>query len=109
MVSTKQDIIIEQGATYHTDFALLNSNNEPLLVAGLEAQSQMRRDFESVAHFDFTCTLTNGNLSHDMPAALTRTIELGRYLYDIEISNDQDNVIRVIEGVVTVMGEISHD
>jgi len=109
-VSTKQNIIIEQGTTFHQDFLLLNANNEPLPVSGLTAKSQIRKSYTSNTVYDFEVTLTDGNLSLDMTAANTLLIEPNRYLYDIEVTTTiTDQIVRIIEGIVTVTGNVTRE
>jgi hypothetical protein len=106
MPSTKINLLLEQGATFHYETTLNDANSEPLSVTGFSADAQMRKHFESNTAYSFDLTLADGLLTMDMANTVTATIEPGRYVYDVYFS-DSNTVSRVLEGIVTVTGQVT--
>jgi hypothetical protein len=64
----------------------------------------MRRSFYSANAITFSATIVdaaNGNVQISLTAAETANIKDGRYVYDIEATNNT-TVKRIIEGLITV-------
>jgi hypothetical protein len=103
-MSTKANIVIEQGATFSLDITLRDAFDEALDVTGFTGRGQMRRSYDSINAVSFAVTLTTGNLNLSLPAANTAAIVAGRYVYDVELISN-NNVSRVLEGIVNVKPE----
>ena len=103
-MAIKANIIIDQG----TDFsALIDVETETANVfdlTGYTANAQMRKSYSSTSATTFTCSHNGelGQISMNLDKTVTTLLEPGRYLYDIEITSSGGQVIRVVEGTVTV-------
>lgn len=106
-MSTKAHIIIEQGATYASTIELLDENDEPVDVTNYTARGQIRRHYSSLNAVNFTTSLANGSLVISLTANQTANMLYGRYVYDIELVDPVNTVVRILEGIVTVTPEVT--
>lgn len=106
-MAQKANITIDQGATFSSGIDLLNDNDEPVDVTNYVARGQIRKHYTSTNAVSFTTTLSNGSLVISLTAAQTANIVSGRYVYDIELVDPSNTVIRILEGIVTVTPEVT--
>jgi hypothetical protein len=107
-VAQKVNIVIDQGTTFNTDFTFTDEVGDRINFSSYAGSSQMRKSPFSTTAFDFTVALANnGIVSLSMNAATTSSITAGRYLYDVEVTDPNGVVSRVVEGIVTVTPEIT--
>jgi hypothetical protein len=107
-MAQKVNIVIDQGATFNTDFTFTNDVNDPIDFTGYTGRSQMRRSYLSSTSYTFTVSLTTiGIVSLSMSANTTSAVPAGRYLYDLEVQDSNDVVSRLVEGIVTVTPEVT--
>lgn len=106
------ELSIDQGATFKTQLELKNDVGESMNLVSYSIRSQMRRSPTSGnATATFLCTQidgANGLLQISMTAANTANIRFGRYMFDVEAENT-DEVVRLLEGIVTVMPGVTRD
>jgi hypothetical protein len=108
-MSTKANIIIEQGTTFNVPLTLNDINGNPLVVTSLTANAEMRRYYNAVNSTSFTTTLANGTLTLSMTAEATSNLYPGRYVYDVIVTDTtSNNISRIAEGVVTVKPSVTH-
>ena len=70
----------------------------------------MRKSHSSLNFVELDVSITNitgGNITISKSATATSGITAGRYVYDVEIFNNAGNVKRIIEGVATVLPEVT--
>ena len=101
------ELYIDQGATFESVITLTDDvTNANLNIANYIVSSQMRRSYYSAnASANITCILSNpyeGEVTLSLTAAQTASIKAGRYLFDVYTTNQSNNVIRVLEGIITV-------
>ena len=106
-MAQKANITIDQGATFSSGIDLLDDNDEPVNVTNYVARGQIRKHYTSSNAVNFTTTLSNGSLVISLTAAQTANIVSGRYVYDIELVDPSNTVIRILEGIVTVTPEVT--
>lgn len=108
-MSTKANLIIDQGATYNTTVTLTDSNGDVINLTGYSGAAQMRKSYTSSTAYSFDVLIgsTNGTITLSMAANTTAGIPGGRYLYDVELTDTAQNISRVFEGIVTVNPNIT--
>jgi hypothetical protein len=106
MVSTKFNLNVEQGATFHVEATLLNANDEPLSVTGFTSNAQIRKSSFSNTAYPFDVTLEDGLITLAMDANTTSELEPGRYVYDVYMY-DANSSVRIFEGLVTVSAQVT--
>lgn len=70
----------------------------------------MRKSYYSSSYNNFTVTIPtplSGNINMTMTAANTANLSAGRYVFDLEIQSPTNDVTRVIEGIVTVLPNVT--
>jgi hypothetical protein len=108
-MSTKANLVIDQGSTFSTDLLLEDENGDYLQLSGYTANSQIRKWYTSstpAATFTTTINSNTGIVSLSLTANQTSNLVSGRYVYDVEV-NDGAIVSRVVEGVVTVTPQVT--
>lgn len=103
----KVNLVIDQGTNFNTIIELTDQNNDSLNVTGYTARAQLRKHYLSVNSVSFTTTLSNGQLILSLNHVQTANIVAGRYVYDAELVDASNTVIRLVEGIVTVTPEVT--
>jgi hypothetical protein len=105
MAAGYQNLYLEQGTTWSTTITLddvyLNTYN----LVGYTASSQMRSSYYSAnttAVFTTTINANVGTVTLSLSAPTTANIAPGRYVYDTIIKDSNNNVTRILEGIVDV-------
>lgn len=103
MAYTK-NLVIDKGTTFIEYINYIDNSKNPISLQGYTVAGQMRRSFYSANAITFSASIVdaaNGNVQISLTAAETANIKDGRYVYDIEATNNI-TVKRVSEGLVTV-------
>ena len=103
------NLVIDQGTTFSVIIGYDDLAGNPVDLTGYTARSQMRKSYYSSNATSFTANISSaidGEITLSLTATETANIKSGRYLYDVEIASG-NTVIRVVEGIVTVMPEIT--
>lgn len=108
-MSTKVNLIIEQGTTYNQEIELSDSSGNSINLYGYSANAQIRKHYTSLnVAATFVCNvMSNGLIIISLDANSTANIWYGRYLYDIVLTNANGVITRVQEGIVTVTPQIT--
>lgn len=106
------ELIMDQGTTFRNVINLTDDiTNASLNILGYSISSQMRRSYYSAnATANIICTISdyaNGEITMSMTAANTSNIKAGRYLFDLETTDSNGVVSRVLEGIITVTPQIT--
>lgn len=100
-MSSKLNLVIEQGTDFHQNILLTDDNNDPISAAGYTANGSMRKSFQATTSIPLSCNLATGSLAISMNAATTSAVVAGRYVYDVKLTKTGET-FRLIEGVATV-------
>lgn len=108
-MATKANLLIDQGTDYTTSVTLTDNNGDPIDITGYTGASQMRKSYTSSTYYAFNVAIDGpiGKITLTMSANTTSGISPGRYLYDVELTDVQNHVSRVFEGIVTVTPNIT--
>jgi hypothetical protein len=95
---------IEQGATWSNDITLTDVYRTTLDLTPYNVKAQLRKSYYSTTAVDFQVSAdTTGTITMELSADVTANLRPGRYVYDL-VAEDQDGVvIRLIEGIATVI------
>ena len=102
------ELYVDQGASFSSVVNLSDEiSNITVNAFGFIVTSQMRRSYYSAnASANITCQVTNGGLGEitmSLSANQTSALKSGRYLFDMQIKDPStNNIIRILEGIVTV-------
>lgn len=104
------EIVIEQNATFTNKLNVEDAFNNPVDLTGYTASSQMRKSYYSSTYYTLEAQVTgtaNGEITLSMSSANTANLPIGRMVYDLIINDGNNNVTRVIEGIVTVLPAVT--
>lgn len=115
MTAGRNDITIEQGATFTYSLIWKDSNSVPIDLTGYSARMQVRKTYnDSTAVLDLSSDDGNitlggalGTIDVVAGAAATAIITIRAGVYDLELESPTGVVTRLIEGKVTVNPEVT--
>lgn len=110
-MATYSNIYIDQGSTYTSVIPVKDNNGLPLDLSDYSSRGQIRKSYSSNVKVPFTTSIASpleGKVSLSLTASQTRAMKAGRYVYDVEIYNGSDDVIRIAEGQVEINPGISN-
>ena len=107
-MATQVNLLIDQGATFSTVIDLVDENGVPINLSSYTGASQLRRHYTSSNAISFTVALTsNGVITLSLTANQTTSLTAGRYLYDVEVTDNSGIVSRIVEGIVSVTPNVT--
>ena len=107
------NLTLDQGATFNSDVTVKDSNGNPFNLTGYTASAKMATGYSSTrTRTTITCIVngdpTTGIVTMSLTADQTGQLEVGRYVYDLEILQTSTSTItRVIEGIITVRPQVT--
>lgn len=105
---------VDQGAVWTIEIEYLDSNDNPIDLTGFSAAMQLRENYDSSTAV-LTLTTQNGAIVIDGPngtvtvtmtSQQTKDLDATWYLYDVELYSGA-NVIRLIQGQISIAGEVT--
>lgn len=112
-MASYKDIFVDQGANFSKKIPVKNRNGLPVDITGFSARGQIRKHWSSKTSISFLTKIedpTSGEVYIGLNAAQTKGLKPGRFMYDIELYNevnDVENIIRLLEGQITVVPRIT--
>lgn len=103
----KINLVIDQGSTFSQVISLTDSSDVSVNTDVYTARGQIRKHYLSNSSVSFTTTLADGDLTLSLTSTQTANIVAGRYVYDVELIDASNNVIRLMEGIVTITPEVT--
>jgi len=109
MAAVRQDIVIEQGATFTMTLTLVDAAGVAMDVTGWSACSQIRQVYSTnTVSANLGTSLANGSLVLSINAASTANLEPGRYVYDATMNLASNAYgVRLVSGLATVSPGVS--
>jgi len=110
-MATYSDIFIDQGSTFTLTIDVPDANGLPFDLSDYTARGQIRKTYMSTNAIDFTVDINDpdtGKVNISLTAAQTRVMKAGRYVYDVEVYNSEDHVIRIREGQVEISPAVTY-
>jgi len=108
-MATKVNLVIDQGADYTTTINLSNDDGSAFDLTGYTAQSKIKKHYTSSNATSLSVTLdgNTGIVTLTMNNATTSTMTAGRYVYDLELTDADGLISRIVEGTVTVTPQVT--
>lgn len=110
MPAAYQELYLEQGTTFTTTITLDDVYGDAYDLQNYTANSMMRSSYYSAnaaATFETLINPLQGIISLSLDAPTTSNLAAGRYVYDTIITDQNNNVTRVLEGIVTVAPSVT--
>ncbi|NBO69837.1 hypothetical protein EBV26_05035 [bacterium] len=108
-MATIQNLYIDQGTTYSLSITVSDQNGDVKDLTDYAVRGQLRKSYYSSTSTSFTATASSpldGEITISLTATQTSALKAGRYVYDIEIENDEET-LRVLEGIVVINPEVT--
>jgi hypothetical protein len=109
-MAQRYDITIDQGSPFQLEVDLFDSNmnvDESIYTGA----GKMKKHYTSSNAYSFDVSVANGKVEVSMTSTYTANLVPGRYVYDVEIYNNDDEAnpfaLRVVEGVATVTPSVT--
>ena len=99
------NIVIQQGTDYFATFTITNPDETAYSLANTSAVARLRKYPEDQTSYPFSTSLivSTGKITISMGNTVTSELDLGRYYYNITLTNNTTNLkTRVIEGMALV-------
>jgi hypothetical protein len=110
MSAAYTNLYIEQGTTFNTSIALDDVYGNSYNLQNFSVSSQIRKSYYSssvTASFTTSINPTAGAISLTLNAPTTANISPGRYVYDTILIDSNNNVTRILEGIVEVSPSVT--
>jgi hypothetical protein len=104
------NLYVDAGSTFSAIITVRNSDGTVMNLTGYTAASQIRKSYGSTTAYNFNASIFDaitGKIRIQLSDEQSSEIKPGRYLYDIEISSNIGERLRVVEGIVLVTPEIT--
>lgn len=107
--------IIEQGATFQHTLTLKDSNDAVIDLSGYSAEMDLRKNQDDSSEV-ITLTVDNsrislggdaGTITLTITATDTAALSVGDGVYDLEITDSNGKVDRILEGTYSIRGNVS--
>lgn len=109
MALTKSDLLLYQGDDYAGTVLVSNADGTPADLTGYTAQSQIRRlvaDADPVVVVEIGTTVVSPNVILSIPHLETETLQ-GRYVWDLQLTTPDDQIMTIIAGKVILTSEVT--
>jgi hypothetical protein len=108
-MAIKANIVIDQGSSFFTSINITDTDDSAIDLTGYTGVAQMRKHYTSSNAVSFTVSTvpSEGALTLSLTAAATANIVAGRYVYDVELTDQNGVVSRIVEGIVTVTPNVT--
>lgn len=107
-MATKVNLIMDQAATFSSAFNVQDVDGNAIDFSVYTITSQMRKSYSSLNSYSFSTSGNNsGYIVLSMSAATTNAVPAGRYVYDVEVVDNNGVKSRIAEGIVTVTPQVT--
>jgi hypothetical protein len=103
-----QNLVVDQGTSFEITVNVTLDDGSEKDLTDYTVSSQIRKSYYTNTYTDFTTAKVDltGEITLSLTPTQTSALKAGRYVYDVEISSDEETV-RIIEGIVTVTPEVT--
>jgi hypothetical protein len=108
-MAIKANIVVDQGSTFATSINITDTSDGVINLSGYSGAAQMRKHFTSSNAVPFVVNILpdDGEVRLSLNANTTTDIPAGRYVYDVELTDTNGVVSRIVEGIVTVTPNVT--
>lgn len=108
-MAIKANIVIDQGSSFSTSISITDTTDSVIDLTGFTGAAQMRKHYTSSISTPFTVSIVpdSGTISLGLTANATANLVAGRYVYDVELTDDNGVISRIVEGIVTVTPNVT--
>lgn len=111
IMSAKYDITMYQGATFNRTLDIKDSSDAAVNITNYTFAGQIRTSaLSGTVAGTFTCTITNasaGRITWTMSSTNTALVPAQQCVYDLEMTQANGDVVRLLEGFVDVKANVT--
>lgn len=111
MAVSVSNLVVDQSSDFSTTVLLQDSSGNPLDLTGYTAIGRIKKYYGSNTFVTINVTImspsTGGEIALSIDKNTTKHMDIGRYVYDIKITNNANISKKVLEGIITVNGGVS--
>lgn len=99
------NLTIDQGTTFTANIDCTASDDAALNLTGYTVAGQLRKTYDSTTSTPFAAIIANaltGRIQISLTPTQTGALAAGRYVYDVEITDQNGIITRVVEGQVEI-------
>jgi len=104
-VAIISNLTIDQGTTFTANIDCTASDDAALNLTGYTVAGQLRKTYDSTTNTPFVAIIANaltGRIQISLTPTQTGALAAGRYVYDVEITDQTGIITRVVEGQVEI-------
>ena len=110
-MGAKANIVVDQGADFATTITVRDDSGNAINLTNYTGHGQIRKHYTStIAHnmqIVFETPRTNGQITLKLSRTQTANLASGRYVYDVEVTDNANTRSRLVEGIVTVTPQVT--
>lgn len=107
-MATKVNLVVDQGTTFSSSITFNDETGNTINFSTYSGAAQLRKHFTSSNSVSIGVGLTsNGVVTLSLTANQTANLVAGRYVYDLEVTDAQNRISRLIEGIITVTPNVT--
>ena len=110
-MSAKYDLTLFQGATFNRTLDIKDASNNAVNITNYSFAGQIRTSaMSTTVAGTFTCSITNasaGRITWVMTSTNTALVPAQQCVYDLEMTQANGDVVRLLEGFVDVKANVT--
>ena len=110
-MGAKANIVVDQGSDFSTTITVRDNSGNAVNLTNYSSHGQIRKHFTSTTAHNmqivFENPRTNGQLTMKLSRGQTANLASGRYVYDVEVTDNANTRSRLVEGIVTVTPQVT--
>lgn len=108
-MAIKANIVVDQGSSFSTSINVTDTDDAVIDLTGFTGAAQMRKHYTSSNSVPFNVTIipAEGVVRLSLTANSTANVAAGRYVYDVELTDSNGIISRIVEGIVTVTPNVT--
>ncbi len=106
-MSKKINLVIDQGSTFTYSARLSDIANHDIDFSDYTVSGSIRKSYEANTSVPLQANIVGSTLNLSLNSASTTALEACRQVYDVEITDTNGIVTRLIEGIVTISPEVT--
>lgn len=108
-MAIKTNLVVDQGTTYSTSIDVIDDYGNLIDLTGYSAAAMMRKHYASsnATSFVTVVNVSTSQVTLSLTANTTANLIAGRYVYDCELTDANNNISRLVEGIVTITPQVT--
>ena len=110
-MGAKANIVVDQGTDFATTITVRDNSGVAVNLTNYTGHGQIRKHYTSTTAHNmqivFESPRESGQLTMKLTRVQTANLASGRYVYDVEVTDNANTRSRLVEGIVTVTPQVT--